>query len=423
MLNPMRTFILLLTITVSFPALQSQEWTGFRGGDLHALAEGVGYPTEWNDSTNIVWKLPIEGKGWSSPIVKYGVVWVTTAIEKERDLILVGIDFEEGKIIHQIKLFRPDEFHNIHALNSYATPTSCVDDKYVYVNFGRYGTACVRISDLHVMWKREDLICDHFQGPGASPILYKDKLILHFEGMDAQYIVALDKNTGKTIWRIDRDEKIYSTLPEMERKAYVTPIVINVADRDLLISNGSAGCFAYDVKNGEEVWRIVKGITSTVSMPTYWNGNLYFFGGLVNKEDDKKHYHLTAADPKGKGDISKTNIIWVQDYSTSQMLTPVVNKEVLYTMDTRGNMQGIDAFTGEIYWAKRFIGKFNSSPICAGGFVYFNSNRGETVVIKEGKELNIVSENLVEGQIWATPAFVNGSILLRISEYLYKVGL
>ena len=130
-----------------------------------------------------------------------------------------------------------------------------------------------------------------------------------------------------------------------------------------------------------------------------------------------------AVNPIGKGDITKTNIFWEQDYSTIQMLTPVVNKGVLYTMDNRGNMQGIDALTGKIYWTKRFIGKFNSSPICAGGFVYFNSNRGETVVIKEGKELNIVSENLVKGQIWATPAFVNGSILLRTSEYLYKVGM
>jgi outer membrane protein assembly factor BamB len=241
--------------------------------------------------------------------------------------------------------------------------------------------------------------------------------------MDAQYIVALDKNTGKTIWRIDRDEKLYSTLPPMERKAYVTPIVINVADRDLLISNGSAGCFAYELENGEEVWRIVQGLTSTVSMPAYWNGNVFFYGGLVNKEDDKKHCHLMAVNPDGKGDITKTNIFWEQDYSIPQMLTPVVNKGVLYTMDTRGNMQGIDALTGKIYWTKRFNGKFNSSPICAGGFVYFNSNRGETVVIKEGKELNIVSENRVKGQIWATPAFVNGSILLRTSEYLYKVGL
>ncbi len=404
-----------------FAQEQASHWTHFRGSNLTASAHEGEYPVEWSDSTNISWKTPIPGKGWSSPVVFGNQVWMTSATPDGKEMFAICTNLNSGEIIHNIKVFEPDSIYRIHAVNSYATPSPCVEDEYVYVHFGRYGTACINTSEGEIVWKRTDLQCEHIQGPGASPILHKNKLILHMEDTDVQYIIALAKKTGETIWKTNRPEEPYEPLAEIGKKAYITPLIIKVNDRELLISNGSAVCIAYDVETGKEVWRIVQGEDSTIAMPFEEDGIVYFYTGFVTPEEGEKYCELLAVNPEGKGDIADTNILWRIQSPPLQLLTPVIHKGLIYTVDSRSKMSCIDAGTGKELWSERLKGKFNSSPVYAQGSIYFNSTRGETIVIREGKVLDILAENRLDGEIWSTPAFVDGAILMRTSKFLYKI--
>lgn len=416
---------LLLLILFALPAcsqLPPQDWTHFRGSNLDGHAPEGKYPLTFNDSMNVLWKTPIEGRGWSSPVVLDNQVWMTTADPDGKKMFVVCADLQSGKILHNIKIFEPDTLYTQHAVNSFATPTPCVEKGRVYVHFGIYGTAAISTGNGDILWKRTDLECEHVQGPGSSVILHGNKLILHMEGTDKQYIVALDKNTGKTIWLTHRPAECYEPLEEIGKKAYITPLVISVEGRELLISNGSAVCIAYDVETGEEVWRVVQGEDSTIAMPMFYDGILYFYTSFITPPEGEKFCELLAVDPKGRGDITDSHVLWRFPSPILQLLTPVVSGGMIYSIDSKSIAWCIDAKTGEVVWQNRVKGKYNASPIAAGGYIYFPSTQGSVLVLKEGRNFVPVSENRLDGEIWATPAFVDGTVLVRTSKYLYRIG-
>lgn len=237
--------ILLWVIPLLAPAQEDHSsWTHFRSSGLNGISTETGFPITWNDSIHISWKLPIEGKGWSSPVVLNEQVWVTTADEEKKEMRAICVDLKNGELIHNRVIFTPETFYRIHAINSYATPTSAIEEGRVYIHFGRYGTACLNSTTGEKIWERTDLQCEHIQVPGSSLLLYKDKLIVHMEGTDVQQILALDKKTGKTLWKTERPKELYDLMPEIGKKAYITPIIIQVKGRKLMISNGSTVCIA-----------------------------------------------------------------------------------------------------------------------------------------------------------------------------------
>jgi outer membrane protein assembly factor BamB len=237
---------------------QDQNWTHFRGSDLSGISGAKGIPFKWDDST-IKWKTEIHDKGYSSPVVYGNQIWITTATSDGKELYAVCIDFQTGKILHDIKVFTPDDIQGKNSKNTYATPTPCIEKDFVYVHYGNMGTACIRTSDGSIVWKRTDFTCKYVQGPASSSVIYKNLLILHYEGTDERFIVALDKTNGELKWRTDRATEPYEPLATIGKKAYITPLIINVKGRDMLISNGSAICNAYDPATGKEIWRIVGG--------------------------------------------------------------------------------------------------------------------------------------------------------------------
>ena len=421
-----RRIFLLLGLCWALPWLavaqeDASSWTHFRGSGLNGMAAGGGFPLSWNDSTNISWKIPVEGKGWSSPVVMDQQIWLTTASREKKEMRALCLDFHTGREIHNLLVFKPDTFFRIHAINSYATPTPALEEGFVYVHFGRYGTACLNSRTGDKVWERTDLTCEHIQGPGSSLVIYKDKLIVHLEGTDVQWILALDKRTGKTLWRTERPAEIWDRMPEIGKKAYITPIIIQAQGRDLMISNGSAACIAYDPETGKEVWRIIQGDDSTISMPVEGDGRIFFYTSFVTGEDGRKYAELFAVNPNGQGDIGESHILWRMKAPVLQLSTPVVVNGFLYTIDSRGVFYRIRSRDGEVNWSENLKGKFHSSPLYADGHVFVSSTRGETLVYKAGPVPELVSTNVLEGEIWATPALVNGAILMRTSEFLYKI--
>ncbi|HAM10100.1 MAG TPA: quinonprotein alcohol dehydrogenase, partial [Bacteroidales bacterium] len=368
---------------------QQTNWSHFRGNNLNGISDSENLPVQWNEAQNILWKIPIAGKGWSSPVVWGEQVWLTTASPYGREMSGICLNSKTGREIFNIRLFELDKTYSKHDFNTYATPTPCIEQGFVYIHFGTSGTACLRTTDGSVVWKRTDLNCEHIQGPASSPVIYKNMLILHLEGSDIQYIVALDKTTGKTIWKTDRPAEVYDKLKPIGKKAYITPIIINVKGRDLLISNGSAACIAYDILTGKEVWRVVQGEDSTISMPVTENGIVYFYTGFVTPGEGEQYAELLAVDPAGSGDVTSTHVKWRFKGAVLQLLTPLIKDGLIYTVDTKNNLFCIDAATGKQVYTRRMTAKYNSSPVYAGGNIYFTSVQGETTVIKEGRKLEI----------------------------------
>lgn len=404
---------------------QAQEvhssWTHFRGSYLNGKTTGTGYPLSWNDSTNISWKAPIEGKGWSSPVVLNKQIWLTTASKEKKEMRAICVDFESGEQIHNKLIFTPEKLFRIHAINSYATPTPAIEEGRVYVHFGRYGTACLNSATGEKLWERTDLPVEHIQGPGSSLLIYKDKLIVHLEGTKVQQILALNKLTGETIWKTERPRELYDPMLENAKKAYITPIIIQVNGRELMISNGSAACIAYDPETGKEVWRIIQGEDSTISMPVEGDGMVFFYTAFVTEKGGNKYAELFAVDPDGEGDIGSTHILWRMKAPILQLSTPVVVGDYLYTVDAKAVFYCLRASNGQVIWSENLKGKFHSSPLYADGHIYVSSIRGETLVYKAGSEPELLSKNVLEGEIWATPALVDGSLLIRTSEFLYRI--
>jgi outer membrane protein assembly factor BamB len=415
------SLLTLLLVLIGLWAQDSGAWTHFRGSDLNGISSEKGFPSTWNDSANIAWKVPESGKGWSSPVVFGKQVWFTTANQESREMRALCVDLETGLTLHDRLMFHPEKLYRIHAINSYATPTPAIEEDFIYLHYGRYGTACLNTSTGETKWERTDLQCEHIQGPGSSLMIYKDKLIVHLEGTDHQQILALDKHTGKTIWIAERPAELYDLMAPIGKKAFVTPIIVNVKGRDLLISNGSTVCIAYDPLTGIEVWRVSQGDDSTISMPVQGDGLVFFYTSFVTGEDGKKYAELFAVDPDGAGDIGETHIRWRMKAPILQLSTPVYVNGLLYTVDARGVLYCLDAKTGEVNWSENLKGKYHSSPIYADGLLYISSTRGETFVYRAGPEPELVAKNMLEGEIWATPALTGGAILMRTSEYLYKI--
>ncbi len=402
---------------------QSGDWTHFRGSNLNGIAESGDVPLKWDDSS-VKWKTVIHNRGLSSPVIYGNQVWLTTASADGRNLYAVCIDYETGKIIYDIKVFSPEKVEGKHNFNSYATPTPSIEKGFVYVHYGSSGTACINISNGSIIWKNNDYSVRYVQGPASSPVIYRNLLILHFEGTDMRFIVGLDKATGKQVWKTDRPTEPYGPLTSIGRKAYVTPLLINVRGQDMLISNGSAVCQALDPSTGREIWRVIGGAESTISMPVTENGILYWYNGYIVDSRGSKYSEFVAVNPDGKGDITKTNIIWkkTDPLTNNQMLTPIIKDGLIYTITTRNILMCVDAGTGNEIWTTRLTANYNASPIYLNGNIWLFSVRGDVITIKAGRKYEVIAENKMESGIWATPAFLRNAVILRTDNYLYKIG-
>ncbi|WP_319590966.1 PQQ-binding-like beta-propeller repeat protein [uncultured Draconibacterium sp.] len=401
---------------------EQQNWTHFRGSNMDGHANVESAPLHWSDTENVVWKVPVKGLGWSSPVVYDGQVWLTSAEEDGTAFYVSCFDLISGELLVEKTLFSAEEPQRIHPTNSYATPTPCIEKGRVYVHYGSFGTACVDTKNFEVIWKRNDLPCEHMQGPASSPIIYKDKLIVHLEGTEDPYVVALDKTTGEINWKSVRPKEIYDPLQPVFRKSYQTPIVVNVGGRDLLISNSSFMCFAHDVDTGEVVWTFQYGDDSTVSQPLFYNGLVFINSGWIFEDGKPNFTREFAIDPTGEGDVTETHQVWMYEDEVPQIPTPVIVDGKMYMVHDRGMVTCLDAMTGSVIWKEKLRGNFNSSPIYAGGNIYLINVKGFCTIIKPGDSFEKVAENDIAETVKAVPVFVGDKMLLRTQNHLFSIN-
>jgi len=404
----------LLLIVCPAPATAGDSWPQFRGptGDGHADATGL--PLTWSETENVVWKTPIHGRAWSSPVVLGGQVWMTTATEDGLQMFAVCVDLGSGEVLHDLRVFTNREItQETHSLNSFASPTPVVEKGRVWVHFGVYGTACLDTTSGNVLWQRRDIRCDHFRGPGSSPILWGDLLILSMDGIDVQYMIALDKTTGRTVWKTDRSLDLTAFIPDL-RKAYSTPAVIDAAGRTQLVSTGAQGSYSYDPATGKELWR--------VAVPGFSNvGRPLFGGGLVLVNSGFGKAQLWAVRPDGQGDVTDTHVVWKATRGIPAKPTPVLVDGLIYMADDGGVASCLELATGETVWQERLGGRFSASPVYADGRIYFFSHDDEATVIRPGRTFQRLAANRLDAGCMASPAVVGKGLIVRTKTDLYRI--
>ncbi len=379
----LRTPLLLPAIVLSAAFGRAEEnWPEFRGphGDGHSTATGL--PLTWSEKENIRWKTPIHGKAWSSPVIWGEQIWLTSATEDGKQLFALCVDRESGRITRDLEVFTIEKPQFCIPYNSYASGTPVIEEGRVYVHFGAPGTACLDTKTGKTLWARQDLPCNHFRGPGSSPILYGDLLILTFDGFDFQYVAALDKRTGETVWRTDRNIE-YGTDDGDMKKAYVTPTIVDFGGRKQLVSPSAGATLAFDPSSGKELWRVQSGGMNAAARPLFGHG-------LVYATSAYQGYQLFAVRPEGTGDISDSRVEWKFAKSVPSRSSPILIGDLLFMVSDSGVFSCVEAKTGAAVWQKRQEGAYSASPLFAEGRIYFFSEEGQSVVIapeREYKEL------------------------------------
>jgi outer membrane protein assembly factor BamB len=416
------TRVILLIWSLAVSSLADSNWPQFRGpkGDGHSDAKGL--PLTWSETENVRWKAPIHGKAWSSPVVWGNQVWVTTAPEEGTRLYAICIDKESGKILRDIKLFDVVLPQYVHPFNTYASPTPVIEEGRVYVTFGAPGTACIDTQSGKVLWQRRDLKCNHFRGAGSSPILYKDLLIMNFDGSDHQFVIALDQNTGKTAWQTKRSVDFQDLGPDGEaqaegdfRKAFSTPHVAAIDGKDILLSSGAKAHYAYDPLTGKELWRVEeRGQHSASTRPVVGHGLIFFPTGFSKGQ-------LLAVKPGGSGVVTDTHVAWRAKRGVPNKPSLILASDFVFMVDDNGFASCLEAKTGKELWQERIGGAYSASPIIAEGRIYALSEDGKTVVFEAAREFKRLAENKLADGFMASPAVSGKALFLRTKKALYRI--
>ncbi len=436
------TATLILSLITATSAHAADSWPDFRGpsGDGHAAAPGdnkvYGVPLHWSEEKNVIWKTGIPHLGLSSPVVLGDQVWLTTATIEGHDFFAICVDAKTGKVLANKKLFHrdtPEDLGNGRRDNSYATPSAAIEDGRVYVHYGSSGTACLDTKTFKVIWKRNDMPCNHYRGASSSPLIFNNLLILTFDGADHQYHIALEKQTGNTVWKTDRsaewnDEHIEKQMVKDGdwRKAHSTPLIVNHKGNPLMLSVGAKAAYGYDPLTGKELWRVDHPAYSASPRPLFYKDSAIFVTGF------SRGAQMWSVRAGGKGVVNDTHINWQIDAPFPKYSSPILVGDLIYMALDEAFLACVDAKTGETVWKERVGGKFRACPIYADGRIYFFSLEGATTVIEPGRELKVAATNQLADNaprddprrgpgFMASPAVVGKAMFVRTRHHLYRI--
>ncbi len=418
------------------PGLAGDDWPQFRGPTGQGVSDAGDLPIVWSEKENVAWKTRVPGRGWSSPVVSGDDVWVTTAVEtaataEEKKESLAGRKHEEsldvaksvcfrtlcidrvtGEVKRNVRLFEVDRPQPVHRLNTYASPTPVIEGDRLWCDFGTYGTVCLDTTTGEVLWRR-DLAIDHEVGPGSSPIVFGDLLVLTRDGCDLQYVAGLDKMTGRSVWKTERPP---TGMKDEFKKAFSTPLVCETATGTQMVVPGARWVVSYDPGTGEPIWwaDYVKGY-SLVTRPVYGDGVVYLC-------TTSPGHSLWAIRTDGRGHVTESHVEWVVKRQVPNKVSPVLVGSDLYMVTDTGVATCLDTRTGKARWQKRLGGNFSASPLATTGHLYFFGEDGATMVADLGDPGRAVLENRLPGQQIATPAVVGDMLLIRTDTDLWAIG-
>ena len=415
-----RFFVAVVVITLGFsPFAHAGNWGHWRGPTGNSAALEGNPPTEWSTTKNVKWKVEIPGRGSSSPVVWDNRVFVTTAVpvdpkvrNGELDYEVLCFDRNTGKVLWKKSATIAKPHEKTHETNGYASASPCTDGSHVYAHFGSRGLYCYTM-DGEFVWKRDDLgnmtIRAGF-GEGSSPTLAGEKIIVPWDHEGKSALYALNKLTGETIWKADRDESTN----------WATPLVVDNQGKKQIVTNGQKFARGHDLETGAELWRCSGQTERPVASPVAENGLVFVGSG-------HKGFFMGAFRLNGRGDIKGTKqVAWTIDHDTPDIGSPLLSSGRIYFHKGKtGQLSCVDAATGKPYYLGNRIPGLDTiyaSPVAAGGHVYLTSRNGRTTVIKDSTELNVVATNDLEETVDATPAPVDNELFIRGEKHLFCIA-
>ncbi|MCP4849994.1 MAG: PQQ-like beta-propeller repeat protein [Verrucomicrobiaceae bacterium] len=416
-------FVVLLSSTFLTALGFAGDWPKFRGptGDGHARAKSV--PLKWSATENVRWKVAVPGKGWSSPVLYSGRVYLTTAVTEGNDQDANGVDRElrslcldsvSGKVVWDTLVFRQDgrSAPRIHKKNSHASPTPIIEGDRVYVHFGHMGTACLDL-DGKVLWRQADLGYPPLHGNGGTPVIFKDLLIYSADASKNPFVVALNKGTGKVVWRKARSET-----PANRKFSFSTPTLISLSDSTQLVSPASGAVFSYDPGTGKELWSVKYDQGYSVIPKPVVHDNMIFIGTGY----DKPNVLGIRVDGKSKGDVTESHLEWKISKRAPHTPSMLIVDGLLYFISDGGIVSCVDPVTGAVVWQERGSGPISASPVYCDGRIYFLDEKGVCTVIRAGREFEVLATNDIGERSLASVAVDEGTIYLRTEKNLFRIG-
>jgi len=393
------------------------DWPQFRGpaGDGHATARNL--PTIWNETTNVAWKTAIPGKGWSSPSLYQGRLYLTTAAPMDSNdadsgalsLQTLAVDAASGRILWNVEVFRQDAgAPKVHAKNSHASPTAIVEGDRIYVHFGHQGTACLDLAGK-VLWKNDSYRYEPVHGNGGSPLLVDGLLVFSCDGADEPLVVALDAKTGGEKWRFSR------TSDADKKFSFSTPTIITVSGKKQLITAGSGVVNSLDPATGREIWRATYGDGySVIPKPLFGHGLVYITTGYGTPQ-------IMAIRPNGSGDVTETHVAWTMKKAAPHTPSLLLVGDELYLVSDMGIATCLDARTGTEHWHQRIGGGFSASPLFADGKIYLQSEEGPALVLKPARTFTKLADAGFKERTLASYAASDTALFIRTEKNLYRV--
>jgi outer membrane protein assembly factor BamB len=391
-------------------SLYAEEWPRWRGprGDGSSLETGI--PLHWSKTENIFWKVPIPGKGHSSPIVWGDRIFLTTCLEERQERWLLCLGRTDGKLLWQREVLKAP-LEAKHNLNSFASATPVTDGQHVWVSFlenARMEVACYDL-DGNEVWRKSPGEFHSIHGFCSSPVLYKDLVILNGDQDAEAWLIALEKNSGAERWRTDRPNRT---------RSYCVPLIVEAGGKKQLVLTGSRCVASYDPDTGKQNWLLDGPTEQFVSSMVYADDTFLLTAGFPT-------YHLMGIRPDGEGNITRTHVRWhverdrrAQDYVPS----PIVDGEYFFYVGDQGMAGCHRARTGARLWTHRLGPHHSASPVSAGGYLYFLDDDGATHVLKAGPKFELVSRNELGEECRASPAVAHGHIFIRGLHHLYCIG-
>jgi outer membrane protein assembly factor BamB len=411
------TICLAASSILPAPGALAEDWPAFRGPTGQGVSTAANSPVVWGHSAHVAWRTSIRGKGWSSPVVHGGRIYLTTAdpIEEaesaKQSLRALCLDAATGDTVWDKEVFvlAPSSDNGPHAKNSYASPTPIIAANRIYVHFGPHGTAALDLEGA-IVWKNRGVKFDSRHGAGGSPIISGDHLIFNCDGVERPFVVALDCATGDEQWRTYRPDI------EPERFSFSTPLEIAVDGKRQVVSPGSSVVCSYSPDSGQELWRFrYPGKWSIVPRPVFSHGLVFVCTGYEGPAE------LLAIRPNGSGDVTDTHLAWRAKDHVPHTPSPVVSGDELYMVSDSGVATCRDAAKGKLHWRKRLGGNFSASLVFASDRVYFPSEEGECVVLAANTTYKELARNDLGEPTLASYALVDSSLFIRTEGHLYRI--
>ena len=406
------SFLLLGAVLVG--SLAATEWPEFRGPMAQGVVTAKDVPLAMDPAKNLVWKAPIPGKGWSSPVMSAGLIVVTTSVKAEKlELRAMALNAGTGKVVWEKALFEPsaEEAGSIHSKNSLASSSPLIVDGVVYAHFGHMGTAALSLKSGEVKWRYHDSYAA-MHGNGGSPVLVDGVLIFSADGEDEALLRGLDAKTGKLKWEVDRKM-------EVRRKfSFGTPLIVEVDGEKVVVSQGSGMVGGYRPKDGRLLWWVDYGEGfSLVPRPVYDDGKVYVATGFMKP-------NLLAIRLKGaKGDVTKSHVEWSANKDVPKTPSFVLSGDEIYMADDTGRLSCLDRKTGERLWRDTYKRKISASLTLVGDKLYAFSEEGQGFVhqvSREGAKELALSE--FGEPVFASPIVFDGTIIVRSEKVLWRFG-